>query len=172
MTCHWESCGKALKNFIRVHMTRHVLVHIPLRPFKCEFCLRSFNQNEHGKTHVKRFHANELAALDRRLGQAGTDRIPNRPSRPPLTTTSNGEHGRWKQLMHPDSVVHMRNSLLVFGRKMRDPQYNITDRQGIKIVLRTLKKSRLLGAKALRRHLKKLKAGGNLTWKGLMQEFD
>lgn len=74
--------------------------------------------------------------------------------------------------MHPDSVVHMRNSLLVFGRKMRDPQYNITDRQGIKIVLRTLKKSRLLGAKALRRHLKKLKAGGNLTWKGLMQEFD
>jgi hypothetical protein len=166
MTCGWLDCGMTPNRWMRHNMTLHALTHVPLFPFKCQFCHQSFNQSSNHKTHVERHHPNEPGAVAQ---PGGTPNL-SRPPRPATANQGNTEH--WKRLSDSNSRTSMRNSILLFGRKMREPEYNLTDRQGIKIVLRALRKSRLPGAKALRRHLKKLKKGGNLTWKGLMQEFD
>ena len=151
------------------NMVSHVRSHVPLMPFKCEFCGYRAKRIQNLNAHMERGHAGMSGAVrDPELRAEEEDIDAEIPS---SVKSPMGSHD-WKHVMSPGSAIQVRNSIVLFGSKMRDPKYNFTDSEGIKIVLKTLKRSYVPGAKELYRHLRKLRSDGSLTWKRLIEEFD
>ncbi len=55
LTCQWDSCRTSTVK--RDHITSHVRVHVPLKPYKCDLCGRSFKRPQDLKKHTKTHHA-------------------------------------------------------------------------------------------------------------------
>ncbi|KAI3281829.1 hypothetical protein DTO002I6_9666 [Penicillium roqueforti] len=51
LTCQWGTCNTTTVK--RNHITSHILVHIPLKPHKCDFCGRAFKRPQDRKKHVQ-----------------------------------------------------------------------------------------------------------------------
>lgn len=56
LTCHWENCG--ISTAKRDHITSHIRVHVPLKPFHCTLCTKSFKRPQDLKKHNK-VHADD-----------------------------------------------------------------------------------------------------------------
>ncbi|ANB12969.1 alkaline-responsive transcriptional regulator RIM101 [Sugiyamaella lignohabitans] len=51
LACRWDSCRVITVK--RDHITSHIRVHVPLKPYKCEFCKKTFKRPQDLKKHVK-----------------------------------------------------------------------------------------------------------------------
>ncbi|OMJ09438.1 pH-response transcription factor [Smittium culicis] len=51
LTCKWENCGHSFTK--RDHITSHVKIHIPYKPFPCQLCNRPFKRAQDLKKHLK-----------------------------------------------------------------------------------------------------------------------
>ncbi|KAJ2809092.1 hypothetical protein H4R20_000396 [Coemansia guatemalensis] len=51
LECHWEGCS--VKRTKRDHITSHIRVHVPLKPYKCDLCSKSFKRPQDLKKHEK-----------------------------------------------------------------------------------------------------------------------
>lgn len=80
LACRWDGCRVITVK--RDHITSHIRVHVPLKPYKCDFCQKSFKRPQDLKKHVKT-HADDSGNLTdskrRRSNKA------NRTSNSPLT---------------------------------------------------------------------------------------
>ena len=56
LTCYWEKCGTTTVK--RDHITSHLRVHVPLKPFHCDLCPKSFKRPQDLKKHSK-IHADD-----------------------------------------------------------------------------------------------------------------
>ncbi|RCK63555.1 hypothetical protein Cantr_09563 [Candida viswanathii] len=56
LTCFWENCGTTTVK--RDHITSHLRVHVPLKPFHCDLCTKSFKRPQDLKKHSK-IHADD-----------------------------------------------------------------------------------------------------------------
>lgn len=56
LTCDWEKCGTS--TIKRDHITSHLRVHVPLKPFHCHLCTKSFKRPQDLKKHSK-IHADD-----------------------------------------------------------------------------------------------------------------
>jgi len=56
LTCYWENCGTTTVK--RDHITSHLRVHVPLKPFHCDLCPKSFKRPQDLKKHSK-IHADD-----------------------------------------------------------------------------------------------------------------
>ncbi|CAH2355567.1 pH-response transcription factor pacC/RIM101 [[Candida] railenensis] len=56
LTCYWENCG--VSTVKRDHITSHLRVHVPLKPFHCDLCPKSFKRPQDLKKH-SRIHAED-----------------------------------------------------------------------------------------------------------------
>lgn len=51
LTCRWDNCQ--INTVKRDHITSHIRVHVPLKPYKCEVCKKNFKRPQDLKKHVK-----------------------------------------------------------------------------------------------------------------------
>lgn len=54
LSCHWDQCQASYAK--RDHITSHLRIHIPMKPFACNVCGKSFKRSQdlkkHGRTHT------------------------------------------------------------------------------------------------------------------------
>lgn len=51
LTCYWDDCGTTTVK--RDHITSHLRVHVPLKPYHCDLCTKSFKRPQDLKKHSK-----------------------------------------------------------------------------------------------------------------------
>lgn len=51
LACRWDNCRVITVK--RDHITSHIRVHVPLKPYKCDFCKKNFKRPQDLKKHVK-----------------------------------------------------------------------------------------------------------------------
>ncbi|ODQ56640.1 hypothetical protein WICANDRAFT_29217, partial [Wickerhamomyces anomalus NRRL Y-366-8] len=51
LNCAWDGCQ--VQTVKRDHITSHIRVHIPLKPFVCTTCTKKFKRPQDLKKHVK-----------------------------------------------------------------------------------------------------------------------
>lgn len=56
LTCKWDKCR--VSTVKRDHITSHIRVHVPLKPYKCDSCAKRFKRRQDLKKHVK-IHADD-----------------------------------------------------------------------------------------------------------------
>lgn len=56
LTCYWDNC--LVTTVKRDHITSHLRVHVPLKPFHCDLCPKSFKRPQDLKKHSK-IHADD-----------------------------------------------------------------------------------------------------------------
>ncbi|XP_053673649.1 zinc finger protein weckle-like [Anopheles nili] len=71
--CH--ECGNEFKR--SKALKSHLILHTGLRPYQCPFCDRTFANGSNCRSHKKRFHPRELAALEASGGQKSAVNIPH-----------------------------------------------------------------------------------------------
>lgn len=73
LNCHWDDCKITTDK--RDHITSHLRVHIPLKPFNCSKCNKSFKRPQDLKKHIK-IHLESNNIMKKKRGpKIGTKRI-------------------------------------------------------------------------------------------------
>ncbi|CUS23002.1 LAQU0S07e05094g1_1 [Lachancea quebecensis] len=90
LNCRWGRC--TAKTVKRDHITSHLRVHVPLKPFACSTCTKKFKRPQDLKKHLK-VHLEDESVIRRRRGpkpslkkvQKATQKSPDAPVLPSIS---------------------------------------------------------------------------------------
>lgn len=104
LTCRWENCRVITVK--RDHITSHIRVHVPLKPYKCDFCRKNFKRPQDLKKHVKT-HADDSTTGNqqqekdqRRPLNGGPQGYRNKYDQYPLHSHGSLDYGYYAQPQH------------------------------------------------------------------------
>lgn len=80
LNCRWGKC--TAKTVKRDHITSHLRVHVPLKPFACSTCTKTFKRPQDLKKHLKVHLEDETIVRRRRGPKPNSKRISKISSRP------------------------------------------------------------------------------------------
>ncbi|KFB38477.1 AGAP009010-PA-like protein [Anopheles sinensis] len=83
-----EYCGKEYKRSKALKI--HLILHTGLRPYQCQFCDQTFTNGSNCRSHKKKHHPHELAALEAAGGHAPASNIPKLESLKPKPKRARG----------------------------------------------------------------------------------
>ncbi|XP_073822636.1 uncharacterized protein isoform X2 [Musca autumnalis] len=69
-----DYCGRAFKR--AKALKNHLILHTGLKPYACEFCERTFANGSNCRSHMKKLHPDQLAALEASGNKSHTTNIP------------------------------------------------------------------------------------------------
>ncbi|CAL9731026.1 pH-response transcription factor pacC/Rim101p [Monosporozyma unispora] len=73
LNCHWANCKVTTEK--RDHITSHLRVHVPLKPFSCSSCNKSFKRPQDLKKHLKTHLESNNVMKKKRGPKLGSKRI-------------------------------------------------------------------------------------------------
>lgn len=73
LNCKWKNCNAKTEK--RDHITSHLRVHVPLKPFKCSSCQKNFKRPQDLKKHLKIHAESHISVKKKRGPRAGSKRI-------------------------------------------------------------------------------------------------
>lgn len=85
LNCQWGDCK--IKTVKRDHITSHLRVHVPLKPFACSTCNKKFKRPQDLKKHLK-VHDEELLAYRKKRGPKTSQKVSK------LSSNKNFDHAR------------------------------------------------------------------------------
>lgn len=95
LTCRWANCRVITVK--RDHITSHIRVHVPLKPYKCDFCQKNFKRPQDLKKHVKTHAEDSPSTADGRKASAAEARPAYRsngyPDQYPLHSHGSVDYG-------------------------------------------------------------------------------
>lgn len=72
LNCHWDTCR--VQTVKRDHITSHIRVHIPLKPYVCTTCTKKFKRPQDLKKHIKTHADSATRAAEKAALQAAQAR--------------------------------------------------------------------------------------------------
>ncbi|XP_058121330.1 zinc finger protein weckle-like [Anopheles ziemanni] len=103
-----QYCGKEYKR--SKALKTHLILHTGLRPYQCPFCDRTFTNGSNCRSHKKKFHPLELAALEAGGGQKPASNIPKLENLQPKSQNNTEEPELKVEVVELAPIVETNNA--------------------------------------------------------------
>uniref|UniRef100_A0A182J2L0 C2H2-type domain-containing protein n=1 Tax=Anopheles atroparvus TaxID=41427 RepID=A0A182J2L0_ANOAO len=128
-----QYCGNEYKR--SKALKAHLILHTGLRPYLCPFCDRTFANGSNCRSHKKKFHPLELAALEAAGGQKPATNIPKLENLQPKSqnTKEEAESSEELALVEVDHTRQKNHAKVTGTRPPKRTAHRITVAKRIKI---------------------------------------
>lgn len=116
LNCHWGDCK--VKTVKRDHITSHLRVHVPLKPFVCSKCQKFFKRPQDLKKHLKIHLESNIASKKKRGRKLGSKNVVRKQNNATVDSTNlknfiNNDIHSVEPILNSDLRDKLKNILLL-----------------------------------------------------------
>lgn len=124
LNCHWGDCK--VKTVKRDHITSHLRVHVPLKPFVCSKCQKFFKRPQDLKKHLKIHLESNIASKKKRGRKLGSKNVVRKQNNATVDSTNlknfiNNDIHSVEPILNSDLRDKLKNILLLPTKVVSTP---------------------------------------------------